>query len=190
MVQATGEQEPDAGRDDVGERPVEHHARSGFVRVDEHDVDRAVAHCGERGIVGREPLDQERHAAADPANVRQWLASVQLRTRQAERVHELDDALLTLVAEHADRDDARRETVQDLADRVGLHLARAPRCEHEPEGVGSQRDREQRVFLVRDAADLHPHGSSVMTGRGYLRPCATRRTFTRAATRAGEGKRA
>ena len=111
--------------------------------VDEHDVDRAVAHRGERGIVGGEALDQERHSAADPPDVRQRLASVELRARQPERVHELDDALLSLVAEHADRDDAGREAVEDLSDRVGLDLTRAPGREVEPEGVCSEGDRER-----------------------------------------------
>ena len=78
---------------------------------------------------------------------------------EPERVHELDDPLLALVAEHADGDDAGREAVEDLADRVGRDLARAPRREVEAEGVGTERDGEQRVLLVRDAADLDPHGS-------------------------------
>ena len=43
------------------------------------------------------------------------------------------------------------------ADRFGRDLARASRREHEPERVGAERDGQQRVLLVGDAADLDPH---------------------------------
>ena len=84
---------------------------------------------------------------------------------EAERVDQLDDALLGLVAEHADGDHARRQPVQDLRDGLGHHLARAARREHEAEGVGTEGDGEQRVLLVGDPTDLDPH-----RGRGYRTP--------------------
>ena len=99
----------------VGERPVERGARPGVVGVDQHDVDRTVADRGERGIAGGEGLDHERHPLADPAHVGQRLAAVELRAAEAERVDDLDDPLLGLVAEHADGDHTGREAVEDLA---------------------------------------------------------------------------
>ncbi len=106
-VEPAREQEPHAGRHRVGQRPVEHLARAGVLGVDQHDVDGAVAHRRQRGIAGGEGLDHERHPLADPADVGERFAAVELRAAEAERVDDLDDPLLRLVAEHADGDRPR-----------------------------------------------------------------------------------
>ena len=93
-VQPAGEEQPDPGRHAVGERPVERGARAGFVGVDEDDVGRAVADRGERRVAGGERLDHERHPLADPADLGQRLAAVELRAAEPERVDDLDDPLL------------------------------------------------------------------------------------------------
>ena len=60
-----------------------------------------------------------------------------------------------------------------LGHRSGGHdLARAAGREVETERVGAERDGEQRVLLVRDPADLHPHRCG-----GYRNPFGARRTF-------------
>ena len=41
----------------------------------------------------------------------------------------------------------------------GRDLARAPGREDEAERVGAEGDGEERVLLVRDAADLHEHAA-------------------------------
>ena len=64
------------------------------------------------------------------------------------------------------------QAVEDLADRLRGDLARAARREHEAERVGTERDGEQGVLLVGDAADLDPHRA-----RGYRTPPKHPRTF-------------
>ena len=56
----------------------------------------------------------------------------------------------------------------------GVHLPRA-RSEDEPERVGAERDREERVVLVRDAADLDEHQSG-----SVVRPAAAASSRTSA----------
>ena len=51
---------------------------------------------------------------------------------------------------------SRGQPPHDVAHEIRVHLPRARR-EHEAERVGAERDREERVLLVRDAADLDEH---------------------------------
>src|SRR5207249_4116474 len=57
----------------------------------------------------------------------------------------------------ANRDDTVRQTMEDLVDGFREHLARTARREDEAERIGTEGDREQRVLLIGDAADLDPH---------------------------------
>ena len=57
----------------------------------------------------------------------------------------------------------RRRTMSRTS--VGLTWRGLPGDEVEAEGVGAQRDRQQGVLLVRDAADLHEH---VYDGTGWV----------------------
>ena len=157
-VQPAGEQQPHAGGHRVGERPVERRRpsparrrRRARCRPDRCRPRRARGRRrrtpGSRTGPGGGPSGRRRAArgrgAARPTRPSVFTIST---TRS-----------WTLVAEHADGDDARREAVQDLADGLGRDLAWASRREVEAEGVGTERDGEERVLLVRDAADLHPH---------------------------------
>ena len=116
----------------VGERPVEHGARTGLVGVDQHDVDRPVRDRGDRGITGGETLDHERHPLADPPDVGERLATMQLRAAEAEGVDQLDDALSSFVAEHPHRDHARRQAMEDLPTVSGTTLRALPGANTNP----------------------------------------------------------
>ena len=82
---------------------------------------------------------------------------------------DLDDVLGPLVAEHADGAAPRAGSRLTMSRTVsGCHLPRARR-EHEAERVGAERDREQRVVLVRDPADLDEHASSLLGLQASIR---------------------
>ena len=149
----------------VGERPVERDARARLVGVDEHDVDRAVADRGERGIAGGEPLDHERHALADPADVGHRLAARGAARRRARACSRSRRPAPCASSRNTPTVmTPGGQPVEDLADRVGRDLARAAGREVEAERVGTERDGEERVLLVRDPADLDPHRVSEGTG--------------------------
>jgi hypothetical protein len=91
---------------------------------------------------------------------------VQLRGLEAGAVDGVDDAVGVLVAEHADGEDLRWEPAGDVVHLLRRHLA-GRRREDEADGVGPHRDREQRVVLVGDPADLHEHAVATVPA---LRP--------------------
>ena len=76
---------------------------------------------------------------------------------QSGREHRLDDLVRGLIAEHADGHDPVGQATDDVAHPAHVDLTRR-RGEDEADGVGAEGDRHQRVLLVGDAADLHPHG--------------------------------
>ena len=78
---------------------------------------------------------------------------------QAGTRRDVDHVRGRVVPEHTDRQHLARHPLEDVADRVGLHLPPA-RCEDESERVGAQRHREQGVVLVGDPADLDEHAPS------------------------------
>ena len=151
-----GEQHAHPARRAFGQAPVEDPARAGIGRVDEDHVGRGVGRRRERGIAGRERLDHEPHPFADPLHLGARLAPVELHGVQTDPRGDVDDVRGLVVAEHADRHHLDGQSPHDVADGVGLHLPPA-RGEHEAERVGAQRDGEQRVVLVGDAADLDEH---------------------------------
>ena len=157
-VEPAGEQHAHAARRAFGEPPVEDTARTRIGRVDEDHVGRAVGRGRERGIAGRERLDHEPHALADPlhlaARLTPWSCTACNPTR---------DATSTTCAGRSSRNTptvitsrGSRFTMSRTAS--ALHLP-AARREHEAERVGAERDREQRVVLVGDPADLDEHVS-------------------------------
>ena len=89
---------------------------------------------------------------------------------QPDAGHDLDDVLGPLVAEHADGRAPRAAAACTMSRTVvGVHLPPARR-EHEAERVGAERDREQRVVLVGDPADLDEHASLPVPQASIRRP--------------------
>ncbi len=150
-------------------------------RVDQHDVGRAVGRGAHRGVTRRERLDHELDPLAYPADLGERFAPMELRTGEAQTIDDLDDALGAFVAEDAHGDDAVREPSHDLGRLIGPDLP-AARREHEPERIGAECDRKQRVILVRDPADLDEHVDTLLdasTGHWHV----TRRRAGRAGNR-------
>ena len=136
----------------------------GRLRVDQCDIGAVVVELIESRVAGDERLDDEGHVLADPQCVGRRLVAVQLRALETRLVHEIDDALRRLVAEHADGQHLGRQPAHDVAGPHRLQLADRRR-EDEPDRIRAERDRQQRVVLVGDATDLHEHGVSDPTSR-------------------------
>ena len=118
----------------------------------------------ERGIAGRERLDHELHPLADPPHLGRAARGRAAARRAARRAPTISTIRArALVAEHADGVHLARQPPHDVADGRRASTCRAARREHEAERVGAERDREQRVVLVRDPADLDEHASATGT---------------------------
>ena len=87
---------------------------------------------------------------------RQRLVAVELHRVQPDPVRDLDDALGPVVRNTPTVSTSRGNRLTMSRTRSGCTWRRARR-EHEADRVGAQRDREQRVLLVRDPADLDEH---------------------------------
>ena len=94
--------------------------------------------------------------------------------------------LCVLIAEDPDRDDLRWKPAGDVACRTDGDLA-GGRSEHEADGVGTEGDRHQRVLLVGDATDLHPHDAQPTCGEFPLRGASTATRGTRRSATAAAG---
>ena len=152
-AEPTGDDETVVVHHALGEPPVEDLARPGVLAVDEQVVGAEFLEAGDVRITGRKGLDDERDAGADPLGLLGRLVPVKLCRGQAGRLDGLHHALGRLVAEDTDRDDLGRQSLRDVSGQLDRDLARG-RGEHEPDGPGPEADREQRVRLGGDAADL------------------------------------
>src|SRR2546423_13352312 len=84
---------------------------------------------------------------------------MQLRGAKPGALHDLDDALGHLVAEHAHGHDLRWQAAHDVVDETWRDLARR-RSEDEADGISAHGDGEQRILLARRAKHLHEHGTN------------------------------
>ena len=117
-----------------------------------------LAAARERGIAGRERLDHELHALADPlhlATPARGRAAARRAGRRGPTISTI--AFGPLVAEHADGRAPRAAAAARCRGPSRRSTCRAARREHEAERVGVERGREQRVVLVGDPADLDEH---------------------------------
>src|SRR4029078_9499111 len=96
--------------------PVEDLSGARARRIDQHDIGRRVGSRAERGITGRENLDDEANALADPTHLRERLGARELYRMQPDAPGDLDDVFGSLVAEHAGRQHGRGEAVSAVAD--------------------------------------------------------------------------
>ena len=137
----------------LGQPPVEHLARTRVRPVDEKEVRAEVLEARNGGITGREGLDDGADPGPYPLRLLGGLVPVQLRRTQTGQADGLDDTLRRLVTEHAHRQHVLGQTLGDVPGQLDRDLA-GRRGEHEADRRRAEADREQRVGLRRDAADL------------------------------------
>ena len=98
-------------------------------------------------------LDHRVDAGPHPLRLLRRLVPVHLRRAQTGDPDGLDDALRCLVAEHADGEDVLGQPLRDVTGELHRDLPRRG-GEHEADRRRPEADRQQRIGLRRDAADL------------------------------------
>ena len=136
----------------------------GIGRVDEDDVGRARCRGRERGIAGRERLDHELHALADPLHLARPVrgrATARPRSPARPTISTIRSGRSLRKTPTVCTSRGSRRTMSRTVSACDLAHARR---EHEAERVGVERGREQRVVLVGDPADLDEHAGHPISG--------------------------